>query len=129
MRIFGIGNEIVECLRIAQMIERHGEDFLRRVFTQREILHCSSQKRATQHYAARWAGKQAVIRALAMTAHRGQKWRDLEITTPSGGNVTVRLAGAYRAACQENQIGQLLVTIAHCRTHASAAAIAVMQDD
>ncbi len=129
MRVFGIGNEIVECLRIAQMIERHGEDFLRRVFTDREIVYCSSRKMATQHYAARWAGKQAVIRALAMTQRGGLQWPELEISQGTGGSVTIRLAGKFRKICQENHISQLSLSIAHCRTHASAVAIAMAQED
>ncbi len=59
MTVIGIGTDIVECLRIAQMIERHGELFLTRVFTPREIEYCSSRKAATQHYAGRWAAKEA----------------------------------------------------------------------
>jgi holo-[acyl-carrier protein] synthase len=59
MNVVGIGTDIVECLRIAQMIERHGELFLRRVYTTREIEYCSARKAATQHYAGRWAAKEA----------------------------------------------------------------------
>ena len=64
MSVIGIGTDIVECLRIAQMIERHGELFLGRVFTSLEIEYCSSRKTATQHYAGRWAAKEAVLKAM-----------------------------------------------------------------
>ena len=50
MNVIGIGTDIVETLRIAQMIERHGELFLHRVYTLREIEYCSARKAATQHY-------------------------------------------------------------------------------
>ena len=63
MAVLGIGTDIVECLRIAQMIERHGELFLNRVFTPREIEYCSARKAATQHYAGRWAAKEAILKA------------------------------------------------------------------
>ena len=60
-RIIGIGTDIIECLRIAQMIDRHGELFIRRVYTEHEIEYCSDKKAATQHYAGRWAAKEAVL--------------------------------------------------------------------
>ena len=64
MNVVGIGTDIVECLRIAQMVERHGELFLGRVFTSLEIEYCSSRKAATQHYAGRWAAKEAILKAM-----------------------------------------------------------------
>ena len=64
MEILGLGTDIVECLRIAQMIERHGELFLTRVYTPLEIQYCSARKAATQHYAGRWAAKEAVLKAI-----------------------------------------------------------------
>ena len=58
--VLGIGTDIVECLRIAQMIERHGELFINRVYTPHEVQYCQSRKQATQHFAGRWAAKTAV---------------------------------------------------------------------
>ncbi len=69
--ILGIGTDIIECLRIAQMIERHGELFITRVYTQHEIQYCQSRKQATQHYAGRWAAKEAVLKALGTGWRRG----------------------------------------------------------
>ena len=63
MSVIGIGTDIVECLRIARMIERHGELFINRVYTSHEIQYCSQRKAATQHYAGRWAAKEAVLKA------------------------------------------------------------------
>ena len=63
-KLISIGTDIIECVRIAQLIEKHGEVFLQRVFTQKEILYCSSRKAATQHYAGRWAAKEAVLKVL-----------------------------------------------------------------
>ena len=64
MNVIGIGTDIVETLRIAQMIERHGELFINRVYTPHEIHYCSARKASTQHYAGRWAAKEAVLKAL-----------------------------------------------------------------
>ena len=64
MSVLGIGTDITECLRIAQMIERHGELFVSRVYTQHEIDYCRSRRMATQHFAGRWAAKEAVLKAI-----------------------------------------------------------------
>ncbi len=88
MTVIGIGTDIVECLRIAQMIERHGELFLTRVYTLREIEYCSSRKAATQHYAGRWAAKEAILKALGTGWSRGIRWWDVEIRNDAAGKPT-----------------------------------------
>ena len=85
MPIVGTGIDIVECLRIAQMIERHGELFITRVYTDHEIEYCSARKAATQHYAGRWAAKEAVLKALGTGWRRGISWRDIEIRNDDKG--------------------------------------------
>ena len=64
MEIIGVGTDIVECLRIARMIQKHGEQFLCRVYTEREIRTCNANKRTTENFAGRWAAKEAVLKAL-----------------------------------------------------------------
>jgi holo-[acyl-carrier protein] synthase len=125
MTVIGIGTEIVECLRIAQMIERHGEIFLARVFTQKEIEYCSSRRTATQHYAGRWAAKEAVLKALGMGWSNGISWRDIEVRENSGARQSVALGGGARRVCEQLEIADILITVAHCRTHATAYATAL----
>ena len=79
MAVIGIGTDIIECLRIAQMIERHGEMFLTRVYTPQEIEYCTARKASTQHYAGRFAAKEAVLKALGTGWTRGIQWRDIEV--------------------------------------------------
>jgi holo-[acyl-carrier protein] synthase len=125
MSIYGIGTDIVECLRIAQMIERHGELFITRVYTEHEIEYCQSRKQATQHFAGRWAAKEAVLKALGTGWRRGISWRDVEIRNERSGSPTVALRGGARDYMEQQKISQVLVSISHCRTHATAYAIAV----
>ncbi|HAY80421.1 MAG TPA: holo-[acyl-carrier-protein] synthase [Planctomycetaceae bacterium] len=124
MNVIGVGTDIVECLRIAQMIERHGETFLTRIYTPHEIEHCSSRKAATQHYAARWAGKEAVLKAMGIGWSRGIHWHDIEVRSEASGGPRVALGGGAREMCEKLQIVDLQLSIAHCRTHASGFAIA-----
>ena len=64
MRIIGHGIDLIETSRIADMVERHGERFLERVFTMPEVAHCEGKKRQAEHLAGRFAAKEAVLKAL-----------------------------------------------------------------
>jgi len=129
MSVVGIGTDIVECLRIAQMIERHGELFLTRVYTSREIEYCSSRKSATQHYAGRWAAKEAVLKAMGTGWARGITWRDIEVRNNEGGRPSIALGGAAREVCERLGVNQMLISISHCRSHATAYALALTDPD
>lgn len=125
MNIFGIGTDITECLRIAQMIERHGELFITRVYTPREIEYCQSRKQATQHFAGRWAAKEAVLKAVGTGWRRGISWRDVEVQNQPTGRPVVALYGGLRDLAEDLGINEVLISISHCRSHATAYAIAL----
>ena len=126
--IIGIGTDIIECLRIAQMIERHGELFINRVYTQHEIQYCQSRKMATQHFAGRWAAKEAILKAIGTGWRRGISWRDVEVLNAEGGQPAATLhAGALEAA-EQLGIEEVLISISHCCSHATAYAVAQGDD-
>ena len=124
MSILGTGIDITECLRIAQMIERHGELFITRVYTDLEIEYCTTRKAATQHYAGRWAAKEAVLKALGTGWRRGIGWRDIEIRNDAKGAPTVHLRAGARDVMERAGIKKLHVTISHCRSFAVAYVVA-----
>lgn len=128
MNVLGIGTDIIECLRIAQMIERHGELFIDRVYTAAEIEYCRSRKQATQHFAGRWAAKEAILKAIGTGWRRGISWRDMEVRNNEGGKPSVALRGGARDVVEQLGVGEILVTISHCRTHATAFAVALARD-
>ena len=125
MNVVGIGTDIIECLRVAKMIERHGELFLTRVYTAHEIEYCCARKASTQHYAGRFAAKEAVLKALGTGWTRGVHWRDIEVRNDLGGKPKIALAGGAREMCEKLGISDILISISHCRTHAMAYALAV----
>src|SRR6516165_11858741 len=125
MEIVGIGTDFVECLRIGRMIEQHGEIFLTRVFTPREIRYCQARKHATEHFAGRWAAKEAVLKCLGTGWRRGICWTDMEIRNDSAGRPQVLLCGAAKDIAQSLRIADILVSISHCRAYAMAFATAV----
>jgi holo-[acyl-carrier protein] synthase len=123
--IIGIGTDITECLRIARMIERHGELFIDRVYTSEETKYCQSRKQATQHFTGRWAAKEAILKALGTGWRRGISWRDIEVRNEPGGKPVVAVRGGVKDVVEQLGISEIQVTISHCRTHATACAIAV----
>jgi holo-[acyl-carrier protein] synthase len=127
--IIGIGTDITECLRIARMIERHGELFINRVYTPEEIRYCRSRKRSTEHFTGRWAAKEAVLKALGTGWRRGITWRDIEILNEAGGRPVVTVRGGAGDAAEQLGITSLLVSISHCHTHATAFAVAVGESE
>lgn len=125
MEILGIGTDIVECPRIGKMIEQHGELFLRRVYTDREISYCQSRKHAIEHFAGRWAAKEAILKALGTKWSRGIAWTDMEIRNNVAGQPRVLVCGGAKEAAVLRGIGDIFVSISHCRTYATAYALAV----
>jgi holo-[acyl-carrier protein] synthase len=123
-QIIGIGTDIIECLRIAQMIERHGDLFINRVYTPYEIQYCQSRKQSTQHYAGRWAAKEAILKALGTGWRKGISWRDIEVRNEPGGRPVVALRGGARDVVEQLGITEMLISISHCRSHATAYALA-----
>ncbi len=124
MEIAGIGTEIVECLRIRRMIEDHGEQFLRRVFTDEEIRFCQTRRHATEHFAARWAAKEAVFKALG-TSGRNGIWTDIETKIVGTGSMKANLGGTTHEIMEARGIREVLLTMAFCRAYATATAIAL----
>lgn len=124
MAILGLGTDIIECLRIAKMIERHGELFVGRVYTEHEMAYCAASKAATQHYAGRWAAKEAVLKAIGTGWINGISWRDIEVRNLPTGAPTIKLYGGVREIFERSGIEQIHLSISHCRSHATATAIA-----
>src|SRR5437016_4413841 len=117
MDIVGIGTEIVECLRIGRMIESHGERFLSQVYTPREIRFCNDRKRPLEHFAALWAAKEAVLKALGL-AGRGLDRTDIEVRQDAG-RPEVRLSGTVGDAATRQGVVGVLLSLARCRAYAT----------
>lgn len=123
--IVGLGTDITEIVRIGTMIERHGELFLQRVYTEEEIKYCQRHKEALQHYAGRWAAKEAVMKALGTGFTKGVGWKEIQVAKTQAGRPLIELAGSAARVAAGLGIDEILVTISHCRAYATATAIAV----
>lgn len=127
MKILGIGSEIVESLRVARMIERHGEQFINRIFTTAEVRFCNSSPTATQQFAGRWAAKEAVLRAVGIRSRKDFDYKSLEIRRSKDDRLTVAFRGGMVDAIEQLNVGEIHLTIAHCRAVATATAIALIR--
>lgn len=125
MIILGLGNDIIEVPRIGKMIEQHGETFLRRVYTDREIRYCQARKHAIEHFAGRWAAKEAILKAIGTGWARGICWTDMEIRRDPTHGPKVLVRGGARDASIQRGIDEIMITISHCRTYAAATALAL----
>ena len=125
MNVIGIGTDIIEVARIGEMIEKHDELFLRRVYTPGEIEYCSGRKAAMQHYAGRWAAKEAGLKALGTGWARGIRWTDLEVVNLAGGQPELKIHGAAHQVASDLGIREMKITISHCRAFAVAYVIAM----
>ena len=125
--IRGLGTDIIEIVRVGEMLQRHEEAFLSRVFTDGEVAYCAEKKNYLQHYAGRWAAKEAVMKALGTGWAQGVAFSDLEVKSLKSGQPVLVLHGIARTKATELGIGEVLITISHCREYATATAIAMAQ--
>lgn len=98
--IIGIGSDLIDIRRIAKVIERHGERFLDRIFTEAERAkaqrRAKSEKMVVATYAKRFAAKEACSKALGTGIRRGVWWRDMGVVNLPGGRPTMELTGGAR---------------------------------
>src|SRR4249920_1648064 len=91
--IVGTGIDIAEVPRIEASIARFGDRFLRRIFTEAEIRYCESKANKTERYAARFAAKEAAMKAIGTGWNRGVTWKDVEVRRLPGGRPTIAFYG------------------------------------
>ncbi|WP_339749165.1 holo-ACP synthase [uncultured Rubinisphaera sp.] len=123
MRILGLGTDIVEISRVSDMIERHAESFTERIYSSYEIEYCSSKKNASQHYAGRWAAKEAVMKAFGTGFIKGIHWNEIEVISQQSGQPEIRLSGETSTFAELRGIDQILLSISHGKDYATATAI------
>lgn len=118
--IVGTGIDVVEVPRVAAAMQRFGRRFVERIFTENEIRYCDSKANPAERYAARFAAKEAGMKALGTGWNHGVRWRDLEVQRARGGRPTLVLSG--KAAEFARQLGAVRTQIS--LTHTAAEAIA-----
>jgi len=111
--LVGTGVDIAETSRIEQVLEKHGERFLKRVYTSAEIAYCEKFKNKAERYAARFAAKEAAFKALGTGWREGIRWRDVEITHLPSGKPVLLLTGRALEIARQLGIARTSVSISH----------------
>ena len=129
MGIIAHGIDLVDCPRIEQMIERHGERFVKRVFTTAEQAYAEANKNEVEKLAGRFAAKEAVLKLMG-TGWRGKiAWTDIEITNNAAGQPEVTLSGEVKRIADELGIGHISISITHTANFAIASAVALAESN
>ena len=125
MQVVAHGIDIVRCDRIERVWRDHGQRFLDRIYTPRELDYCLSGKIAVVRLSGRFAAKEAILKTLG-TGWRGDlRWTDIEILADELGKPVVTLHGATARLAESLGIRQILLSISHTDEHATASAIGV----
>ena len=118
------GVDFVEIDRIAGVLQRYGERFLRRIFTPGEIAYCRGR---APNLAARFAAKEAVMKSLG-TGFRGVGWRDVEVVRALSGAPSPRLHGRARRRAERLGVTEIAISLSHSREYAMVVAVASRPD-
>lgn len=120
MMVKGLGVDIIEIARIRRTIEDQGDAFLRRIFTAREIAYCTAKANPSQHFAARFAAKEAVSKAMATGWSGDFAWCDVEVMNDEAGRPQVALHGRVGERLAGSRV---LVSLSHSDAHVVAVAL------
>ncbi len=123
MSIVGHGIDLVECSRIAKVLENHGQRFLNRILTPAERELAGKYNNSIPFISGRWAAKEAILKMIG-TGWRGQiAWTDMEILPDDLGQPVVTLTGETARIASRKGISRVLLSITHTEHHAAGSAI------
>ena len=121
--IAGTGVDIVEISRIKQAAKKWSDRFLKRIFTAKELEYAHGKSIPFQHLAARFAAKEAVLKAIGDSTIHRIEWVNVEILNDEHGKPVVNLSGQAKKIKQEKNISNIIISMSHTRTYAVANAI------
>lgn len=123
--IIALGLDLTEVSRIRDLLQRHGERFKQRTFSEGERAYCDRNADPAMHYAARFAAKEAVSKALGTGFADGVGWQDIEVLRAESGQPSIALHNGAALRAKELGITSVLVTLTHTREVAAASVVAV----
>ncbi|MBN2433135.1 MAG: holo-ACP synthase [Acidobacteria bacterium] len=125
MKVIKHGIDLVECKRLQEAIDRHGQRFLDRVFTPAEQAYSRRHRRQAERFSGRFAVKEAVLKMLGTGWQNGIAWTDIEVVNDPAGQPRANLTGRVKALAHQQGIEQIAVSITHTSGLAMASAIAL----
>ena len=121
--IVGTGIDLAEVPRIQESIARFGDRFLRRIYTEGEIRYCDSKANRAERYAARFAAKEAAMKALGTGWSHGVRWRDCEVVRLPGGRPTIAFHGEAGEVAARLGVKHAALSLSHTAEQAIAQVI------
>ena len=122
--IEGLGSDVIEVSRVERELRKEGKPAFRdNLFTADEIRYCEGKSRRAQHYAARFAAKEAFFKALGTGQRDGLRWIDVEVVHDPHGRPGLKVSGRARALIEERAITNILVSLSHVKATASAVVV------
>ena len=121
--IVGIGIDLAEVDRVREAIERHGRRFVERIYTSAEIAYVERKANRYERYAARFASKEAAMKAIGTGWKRGVRWQDFEVTNLPSGRPTLQLHGEAAKIAGELGVRHIALSITHTAQHGLAIVI------
>ncbi len=121
--IYGIGIDLVKVIRVKEALERWGERFQNKVFTPGEVRYCMQKKNPSPNFAARFAAKEAFVKALGIGIRRGVHWRDVEVQRGPLGRPVLKLNGRAVEICQKERIEGLFLSLTHDGDYSGAVVV------
>ena len=118
--IFGVGIDLVEIARIETILNKWEEKFLCRIYSAEEIRYCNERARPAVHFAARFAVKEAFLKAIGLGMGGGVRFRDIETTHDEKGKPILRLAGEASSFLEAREIRSVHLPISHTNFQATA---------
>ncbi|MBL7068697.1 MAG: holo-ACP synthase [Candidatus Omnitrophica bacterium] len=126
--VLGSGVDIIEVKRVKQAIKKWGDSFLKKVFTDKEVAYSKKRRFAYQHLAARFATKEAVLKAFGGGWLRNLPWKDVEIVNDKNGKPGINLYGEAKKVYNKKNIEKIVVSMSHTKEYAVANAILIKKD-
>jgi holo-[acyl-carrier protein] synthase len=124
-RVLGIGVDLTQMPRMRRVVARWDERFLQRVFTEHEIAYCRRRRDPIPHLAARFAAKEATLKALGTGLSMGMNWRELEVRRERGRAPTMVLSGRCREIAESKGGRRVLLSLTHDGEYAMAQAMLI----
>ena len=121
--IVGTGIDMAEVPRIEASIARFGDRFIRRIFTEAEIRYCDSKANRVERYAARFAAKEAAMKAIGTGWNHGVTWRDVEVCRQPGGRPTIAFHGKAAEFAAKLGTAHIALSLSHTKEYAIAQVI------
>lgn len=123
--VIGVGIDLIEVSRVVRALERQGERFRNRVFTEGELAYCDAIKFNGPHFAARFAAKEAVSKAFGTGIGEHLSWKSVEVIKDDLGKPLILLDQQGQNLLRSKSARDVLISLAHTREHATAVAILI----